>query len=94
MIHLTWVFSSDIGMTFGLAKCERLIVNRSKVKSSSGISLPEGQIDDIDESYQYLEILQSSGNYDEKVSCKATADFRNRVRQVLRSKLFSKNKAL
>ena len=42
LMHLTRVFSSDIGMTFGLAKCGRLIVNRGKVKSTSGISLPEG----------------------------------------------------
>ena len=59
-IHLTRVFSSDIGVTFGLTKCEFLIVNRSKVKSISRISLPEGQTDDIDESYKYLGILQSS----------------------------------
>ena len=43
LIHLT-LFSSDIGMTFGLTKCGRLIVNRGKVKSTCGISLPEGQM--------------------------------------------------
>ena len=77
LIHLTRVFSSDIGMTFGLAKCGRLIVNRGKVKSTCGISLPEGQ---IDESYKYLGILQSFGNNDEEVRCKATSEYRNRVR--------------
>ena len=41
LIHLTRVFSSDIDLTFGLAKCGRLIVNRGTVKSTSGISLPE-----------------------------------------------------
>ena len=78
LIHLTRVFSSDIGMKFGLAKCERLIVNRCKVKSTCGISLPEGQIDDIDESYKCLRILQSFGNNDEEVRCKATSEYRNR----------------
>ena len=92
LIHLTQVFSSDIGMTFGLAKCGRLIVNRGKVKSTSRISLPEGQIDDINKSYKYLGILQLFGNNDEEVSCKATSEYRNRVRQVRRSKLSSKNK--
>ena len=42
LIHLTQVFSSDIGTTFGLAKCGRLIVNRDKAKSICGISQPEG----------------------------------------------------
>ena len=86
------MFSSDIGMTFGLAKCGRLIVNRGKMKSTCGISLPESQIYDIDESYKCLGILQSFGNNDEEVRCKATFEYRNRVRQVLRSKLSSKIK--
>ena len=72
LIHLTQAFSSDIGMIFGMAKCGRLIVNRGKVKSTCGISLPQGQIDDVDESYKYLGILQSFGNNDEEVRCKAT----------------------
>ena len=92
LIHLTWVFSFDIGMAFGLVKCGRLIVNRGKVKSTSGISLPEGQIDDIDESYKYLGILQSFGNNDEEGRCKATSEYRNQVRRALRSKLSRKNK--
>ena len=58
LIYFTRMFSSDIGMTFGLAKCGHLIVNRGKVRSTSGISLPEGQIDDIDESYKYLGIIR------------------------------------
>ena len=37
------------------------MVNRGKIKSTNGISLPEGQIDDIDKSYKYLGILQSFG---------------------------------
>ena len=81
LIHLTLVFSSDIGMTFGLARCGRLIVNRDKEKSTGRISLPEDQIDDIDQSYKYFGILQLFGN-----------EYRNLVRRVLRSKLSSKNK--
>ena len=92
LIHLTRVFSADIGMTFGLAKCGRLIVSRGKVKNTSGINLPGGRIDDIDESYKYLGILQSFGNNDEEVRCKAISEYRNRVRRVLKSKLSSKNK--
>ena len=70
LIHLTQVFSSDIGMTFCLVKCRRLIVNRGKVKSTSGISLSEGRIDDIDESYKYLGILASFGNNDKRYAAK------------------------
>ena len=72
--------------------CGRLIVNKEKVKNTSGTSLPEGQIDDIDKSYKYLGILQSFGNNDEEVRCEATSEYRNRVKRVLRSKLSSKKK--
>ena len=67
LIHLTRVFSYNIGMTFGQAKRECLIVNRGKVKSTSGISLPEGRIDDINKSYKYLGVLQSFGNNDKEM---------------------------
>ena len=86
------MFSFYIGMTFGLAKCVRLMVNRGKVKSTSGTSLPESRINDIEESYKYLGILQLFINNDKEVRCKAAFEYRNRVRQVLRSKLSSKNK--
>ena len=82
LIHITWVFSFNIGMTFGLAKCGRLIVNRGKVKSTSGIILPEGQIDDIDKSYKYLGNLHSFGNNDEEVRCKTTTEYKNQVRSI------------
>ena len=84
--------SSDIGMTFGLANCGRFIVNKGKVKSTSGVSLPESQIDDIDESYKYLGILQSFSNNNEEVCCKATSEYGNRVKRVWRSKFSSNNK--
>ena len=74
LIHLTRGFSSNIGMKFGLEKCRRLIVNRGKVKSASGISLPEGQVDDIDKSYKYLGFLQSFSSNDKEVRCKATSE--------------------
>ena len=64
---MNFFYNYYIGMTFGLAKCGRLIVNRGKVKSTSGISLPEDRIDDIEESYKYFGILQSFGTNDGKV---------------------------
>ena len=77
LIHLTLMFKSGIGMTFGLAKCGPLLVNRGKVRSTSGISLPESQIDDINDGYKYTEILRSFGNDDKEVRCKARSEYRN-----------------
>ena len=72
LIHLTRVFSFEIGMKFGLAKCECLIVNRDQGKKTRGIRLPESEIDDIDKSYKYFEILLSLENNEKKIRCKAT----------------------
>ena len=38
------------------SECGLLIVNRGKVKSTREISLPEGRIDNIEESYKYKEV--------------------------------------
>ena len=92
LIHLTRIFSSDIGMSFGLDKCGRLVVNRGKVKTTQGIQLPEGHIADIEDSYKYLGIMQSYGNHDAEVRRKATAEYKKRVKQVLKSQLTAKNK--
>lgn len=92
LIHLTRVFSNDIGMTFGLEKCGRLIISRGKVQQTSGVSMPQGRIDDIAETYKYLGIMQSFRNQDEEMRSKATTEYRNRVRRVLQSQLSSRNK--
>ena len=92
LIHLTRVFSNDIGMSFGLDKCGRLIAQRGMVKKTSGIKLPEGHIEDISSSYKYLGILQSYGNHDQEVRQKAKTEYKKRIRLVLKTQLTAKNK--
>ena len=41
LIHLTRVFSNDIGMTFGLRKCGGLIVSRGRMKHTDGLETTE-----------------------------------------------------
>ena len=92
LIHLSRIYSTDIGMSFGLEKCGRLIVKRGKVTTTAGIDLPEGHIDDVAEKYKYLGILQSYGNHDQEVRQKAITEYKKRVRQVLKSQLTAKHK--
>ncbi len=47
LIHLTRLYSNDIGMLFSLDKCGRMISKRGKVISAKGIKLPEGNIADV-----------------------------------------------
>ena len=48
LIHLTRVFSGDIGMSFSLCKCGRLVTKRGKVVRTNGVALPDGHIADIE----------------------------------------------
>ncbi len=71
--HLTRRYSSDIGMSFGLDKCGRMISKRGKVISTEGIELLEGNIADIQGSYKYLGVLQVNGNHEEATRRSATS---------------------
>ena len=85
LINLTRIFSDDIGMSFGLDKCGRLVTKRGHVIRTNGIGLPDGHIDDIQEHYKYLGVLQSYGNHNEEVRTKAIREYKKRIRQILKS---------
>jgi hypothetical protein len=93
LINLTRIFSDDIGMSFGLDKCGRLVTKRGHVIGTNGIDLPNGHIDDIQEHYKYLGVLQSYGNHNEEVRTKAIRLYK-KIRQVLKSDLTARNKTI
>ena len=92
LIHTTRIYSDDIGMSFGLDKCGRMVSKRGKMIRTEGIDLPEGNIGDIQDSYKYLGIPQANGNHEEATRKSTTAKYLQRVRQVLKSQLNGKNK--
>uniref|UniRef100_A0A8C4WGB1 Reverse transcriptase domain-containing protein n=1 Tax=Gopherus evgoodei TaxID=1825980 RepID=A0A8C4WGB1_9SAUR len=92
LIHLTRIYSEDIGMSFGLEKCGRMVVKRGKVVKTDGVELPAGHIADIQTNYKYLGVPQSHGNHDEEARKSATSKYHQRIRQVLKSQLSGKNK--
>lgn len=58
LVHTVRVFSSDIGIDFGIEKCAVMVMKRGKLDKSEGIRLPDGRIirsigDDV-EGYRYL----------------------------------------
>lgn len=44
LIHLTWFYSEDFGMLFGLENCGWMIVMREKVVKINGMKLPADHI--------------------------------------------------
>ena len=91
LIHLIRIYIEDIGMSFGLEKCGRMIARGGKVIKTDGLELPVGHIADIQTSYNYLGIPQSHGNHDEEART-ATSKYHQRVKQVLKSQINGKSK--
>ncbi len=50
LIHLTRLYSNNIGMSFGLDICGWIISKGGQVISAEGIELPEGNIADVQDS--------------------------------------------
>jgi len=64
--------SKDIGMSFGLDKCGRMISKRGKGIPTEGVELPEGTVAHVLDSYKYLGIPQANGNHEEATRKLAT----------------------
>ena len=89
MLNTVRIFSDDIRMKFGLDKCARLVIERGKVKTTDGLELSIGTMQDVqvETGYKYLGILQAHENMQTKVKEKASSLYLKRVKQVLKSKL-------
>lgn len=95
LINNVKTFSNDINMKFGFDKCARLIIHRGKVKTTDGLELEGSTIRDVEsEGYKYLGIPQQQTNLDEVAKTNAKKEYKKRIKQVLKSKLYAKNKIL
>ena len=90
LIQTVRVVSTDIGMKFGLEKCAMLVMKRGEMTKSDGIRLPDDRvIKSIHEEngYKYLGILQSDQVLCNEMKEKVRAEYKRRVKKVLKSKL-------
>ncbi|KAL3981034.1 opioid binding protein/cell adhesion molecule-like [Sarotherodon galilaeus] len=69
-----------------------MVMKRGKVDRTEGITLPVGNIADIEDSYKYLGIPQANGDHKEAARKATTTTYLQRVRQVLRIQLNGNNK--
>ena len=56
------IYSTDIGMQFGISKCAVLVLDRGKITKTDGIRMPnDREIKNLerDKSYKYLGVLES-----------------------------------
>ena len=59
LVRTVYVFSTDIGMEFGIKKCGILTMKRDKIEKSEGMKLPDGEVMKQfgQEGYTYLVIF-------------------------------------
>ena len=94
LVQILFTFSEDIGMEFGLKKCGVVILKKGKLVKFDGIHLPNQEImKEVDENgYTYLGILELDEIKEDKMKIKVTAEYKWRLRLILKSKLNGNNK--
>ena len=94
LVQTVLIFSEDSDMEFGLKKCGVVILKKGKLVKFDGIHLPNQEImKEVDENgYTYLGILELDDIKEHELKIKVTAEYKMRLRLILKSKLNGKNK--
>ena len=94
LIQTVRIYSSDIGMEFGLEKCASLVMKRGKIVESDGITLPDDKmIRNLkeDERYKYLGVQELDDIKTSEMKERVSKEYKRRVRKVLETKLNGNN---
>ena len=93
MVEVVRVFSKDIGMEFGLAKCAVLELKAGVRVQCEGITMPDGQVmKEVDEKgYKYLGILEGADIRTTEMKELVKKEYLRRVKAVAKSKLYAGN---
>ena len=94
LVRTVYVLSNDIGMEFGMKKCETLTMKRWKVVRCEGIKLPNSEVikEVKKEGYTYLDIVKLDKVKENEMKEKTIKEYKQRLQLVLKSKLNAKNK--
>ena len=86
-------YSDDIGMQFGMSKCQTVIVKRGKRLRGEGLELPDGNVmKDVDEQgYKYLGVLQKDSIMEVEMKAKVKKEYFRRLKCLLSSELYAGN---
>ena len=93
LVQTVLIFSEDIGMEFGLKKRGVVILKKGKLVKFDRIHSPNQEIIKVDENgYTYLGILELGEINEHEMKIKITAEYKRRLKLILKSKLNGKNK--
>ena len=96
LVRTVHVFSTDIGMEFGIKKCGILTMKRGKIVKSEGIKLPDGEVMKQvgQEGFLYLSIIELDKFKETEMKEKITNEYKRRLRLILKSKLNERSKVM
>ena len=85
LVRTVHVFSTDIGMEFGIKKCGILKVKRGKIVKIEGIKLADGEVMKQvgQEGYKYLGIIELDKIKETEMKKKITKEYKGRQRLIL-----------
>ena len=94
LVRTVHVFSTDIGMEFGMKKCGILTMKRRRVVRCEGVMLPNNEVmKEVEkEGYTYLGIVELDKIKEDEMKKKTIKEYKRRLRLILRSKPNRKNK--
>ena len=92
LIKIVKIFSDDIGMAFGIDKCNKMTIIRGKVKPSDGITLDNEEIKALnnEQYYKYLGFNERQ-SIEKSTKGKLQQEYFTRVKKILKTELNSKN---
>ena len=96
LVRTVYVFSTDIGMEFGIKKCGILTMKRGKIVKREGIKLPDGEVMKQvgQEGFIYLSIIELDKVKETEMKEKITNEYKRRLRLILKSKLNERSKVM
>ena len=94
LVGTVHVFSTDIGVEFGMKKCGILTKKRGKVVRCEGVMLPNNEVvKEVEkEGYTYLGKVEFDKIKEDEMKKKTIKEYKRGLRSILKSKLNGKNK--
>ena len=93
LVQTVFLCSEDIGMEFGLKKCEAVILKKGNFAKFDGINLPIQEVmKEVDgNEYTYLGIVELDEIKKHEMKIEVIAEYKRKLRLILKSKLNGKN---
>ena len=94
LVSTVHIFSTDIGMEFGLRKCGVVILKRGRIARCETVEHPDGEVmkEVEQEGYTYLGMVELDKIKENEMKVKITKEYKRRLRLILKSKLNGRNK--